>query len=448
MSSSSWSFLTGAATRPGSRELLRSASRRRPCARAGRRTRRRRCPGRCPRASSPSSSGTSTCGPDERRRARATGRSGRRRRRASTTSRRRRCASSAISKSSSEVRVDLLVDDHAGRRVRDVDERRAALGVGADRLAHLAVMSRSWVLRSVVTWISRTGGYPTRPMATALREQPRRLPGRGGSLHRRARRGVLPPLRGPQGELRARADLRALRRSDDARRAPASSPARPSAGGAGETELWRFACEGYLGNLTRGGGRGDRRARGVAQATVDGEEIPYRHAAPDDRERARPRPARAARSGPDRAGRGAPEAALDARTTEKRREGTRALGAPDLPRALRALRLPARGARRAGAGVSRRDRGAARGRIRPTPARAASASRSRRRAATTCSASSARSEWDAGFPGDRMVPALEWTLDGLGIDLSAQENVHLDLEPRPQKSPARVLRADRGARAA
>jgi hypothetical protein len=45
------------------------------------------------------------------------------------------------------------------------------------------------------------------------------------------------------------------------------------------------------------------------------------------------------------------------------------------------------------------------------------------------------SDWDEGFPADRMVPALEWTLDGLGIDLSAQGNVQLDLEPRPQKSP-------------
>jgi hypothetical protein len=45
------------------------------------------------------------------------------------------------------------------------------------------------------------------------------------------------------------------------------------------------------------------------------------------------------------------------------------------------------------------------------------------------------SEWDEFLPADQMVPALEWTLDGLGIDLRAQENVHLDLENRPQKSP-------------
>jgi hypothetical protein len=44
-------------------------------------------------------------------------------------------------------------------------------------------------------------------------------------------------------------------------------------------------------------------------------------------------------------------------------------------------------------------------------------------------------EWDEGFPAQQMVPALEWTLAGLGIDLRAQENVHLDIEPRPKKTP-------------
>jgi oligoendopeptidase F len=44
-------------------------------------------------------------------------------------------------------------------------------------------------------------------------------------------------------------------------------------------------------------------------------------------------------------------------------------------------------------------------------------------------------EWDSGFPASKMVPALESTLAGLGIDLRAQENVHLDLEPRPTKTP-------------
>jgi hypothetical protein len=44
-------------------------------------------------------------------------------------------------------------------------------------------------------------------------------------------------------------------------------------------------------------------------------------------------------------------------------------------------------------------------------------------------------EWDAGFPKDRMVPALEATLADLGVDLRTQRNVELDLEDRPNKTP-------------
>ncbi|MGB2953988.1 MAG: hypothetical protein WBB74_11460 [Gaiellaceae bacterium] len=43
--------------------------------------------------------------------------------------------------------------------------------------------------------------------------------------------------------------------------------------------------------------------------------------------------------------------------------------------------------------------------------------------------------WDAFFPADRMLPALEATLADLGIDLRSQQNVHLDLEQRPSKTP-------------
>ena len=43
--------------------------------------------------------------------------------------------------------------------------------------------------------------------------------------------------------------------------------------------------------------------------------------------------------------------------------------------------------------------------------------------------------WDDFFPADKMLPALEATLSDLGIDLRSQENVHLDLEQRPSKSP-------------
>ena len=44
-------------------------------------------------------------------------------------------------------------------------------------------------------------------------------------------------------------------------------------------------------------------------------------------------------------------------------------------------------------------------------------------------------EWDEGFPSERMVPALEATLADLGIDLAAQRNIELDTEDRPNKSP-------------
>jgi hypothetical protein len=42
---------------------------------------------------------------------------------------------------------------------------------------------------------------------------------------------------------------------------------------------------------------------------------------------------------------------------------------------------------------------------------------------------------DSVFPADRLVASLADTLAGLGIDLSAQANVHLDAEPRRTKSP-------------
>jgi hypothetical protein len=44
-------------------------------------------------------------------------------------------------------------------------------------------------------------------------------------------------------------------------------------------------------------------------------------------------------------------------------------------------------------------------------------------------------EADARFPAASLVPALRDTLAGLGIDLDAQANVVVDVEPRPKKSP-------------
>jgi hypothetical protein len=42
---------------------------------------------------------------------------------------------------------------------------------------------------------------------------------------------------------------------------------------------------------------------------------------------------------------------------------------------------------------------------------------------------------DSRFPGERLLPSLAETLEGLGIDIGAQPGVHLDVERRPKKSP-------------
>jgi hypothetical protein len=44
-------------------------------------------------------------------------------------------------------------------------------------------------------------------------------------------------------------------------------------------------------------------------------------------------------------------------------------------------------------------------------------------------------QWDEQFPKEKMLPALEVTLADLGIDLRSQQNVELDVEHRPKKSP-------------
>jgi hypothetical protein len=44
-------------------------------------------------------------------------------------------------------------------------------------------------------------------------------------------------------------------------------------------------------------------------------------------------------------------------------------------------------------------------------------------------------QFDDAFPRERMLPALEATLQGLGVDVAKQPNVHVDAEERPRKSP-------------
>jgi hypothetical protein len=198
-------------------------------------------------------------------------------------------------------------------------------------------------------------------------------------------------------------------------------------------ELWRFACEGYLGNITKVQEEKVAGLEATLDVQVDGEAIGFRDL--------RPRIA----NEPDRGKRERLEFARNEATEEKltplylegftrAQEGVRALGAENyvdlyrrfgleldaLATQCRALladteevfenaadRLFRKGV---GIGLAEAERWDVTRVLRATG-------------------------WDSGFPADRMLPALEATLSGLGVDLGSQANVHLDLEDRKLKSP-------------
>jgi len=199
------------------------------------------------------------------------------------------------------------------------------------------------------------------------------------------------------------------------------------------TELWRFACDGFLGNLTREHQTRIAETEAALEVAVDGETIPYRMLRV------------ALANEPDRGKRQRLEEArvrlldehmnpilLDAARID--REAVQQLGAPnyyelhkrfgfrldELAEECReVLDETEKLWEREGDRVFRSRLGIGLDEARP---------------------------WDVGrlfrapeldqmYPEDRMLPALEATLTDLGIDLHAQKNVHLDIERRPQKSP-------------
>ncbi len=199
------------------------------------------------------------------------------------------------------------------------------------------------------------------------------------------------------------------------------------------TELWRFACEGFLGNLTR-----EHQAR-VAQveaeltATVDGETIPYRMmrvvmSNQPDRDKRRRLEEERVRLLDEHLNPVYLEAA------EIDRDAVRKLGAAnyfelytrfgfrldELAEECReVLDETEKLWERAGDDLFRSRLGIGLDEARPWDvARLFRAP-----------------ELDGQYPPDRMLPALEATLTELGIDLRSQQNVHLDLESRPSKSP-------------
>jgi hypothetical protein len=202
-------------------------------------------------------------------------------------------------------------------------------------------------------------------------------------------------------------------------------------GGRNVRELWRFACEGYLGNFV------SEEEEKIAEAEtntvkVGDEDIQYR----DLRPRIANEDDRPARERLERARNEATEGhnALYISKHDVVHRETERLGQPNYTELYRGFEYPldelAEQCRRfldsterlwedAGDRFFRSRIGLGLGELERWDA-----SRVFRGAA-----------WDSAFPKDRMVPALEATLSDLGVDLRAQRNVELDLEDRPNKSP-------------
>jgi hypothetical protein len=203
--------------------------------------------------------------------------------------------------------------------------------------------------------------------------------------------------------------------------------------GARSRELWRFACEGYIGNLTREHQERIAELEAELEAEVDGDKVGYRMLRPtisNEPDRGKRERLELARNeltdehlnsiyleGHRRSHEAARELGRETYLDLYRRFGMELDELGDQCRALldsterlwedigdRFLRA------RAGVGLDEAERWDVWRAFR-APA------------------------WDSGFPADRMLPALETTLSDLGIDLKAQENVHLDVEQRPLKSP-------------
>jgi hypothetical protein len=202
-------------------------------------------------------------------------------------------------------------------------------------------------------------------------------------------------------------------------------------GGRNVRELWRFACEGYLGNFV------SEEEEKIAEAethtvTVGGEDIPYR----DLRPRIANEDDRARREVLERARNEATEEhnGLYIRKNQVVHRETERLGAPNYTELYRGFRFPLddladqcrhfldsteRLWEDAGDRFFRSRIGLGLGEIERWDV-----ARVFRGAG-----------WDEAFPKDRMLPALEATLSDLGVDLHGQRNVELDLEDRPNKTP-------------
>ena len=198
-------------------------------------------------------------------------------------------------------------------------------------------------------------------------------------------------------------------------------------------ELWRFACEGHLGQLTKELEEKVAQAEAQLSATVDGEEIPFRMLKP------------AIMNEPDRGKRERLERIRNELVEEhlnplyleghaRTREAVRTLGSDNYFELYKRFGYDLDGlAQQCRAFLASTETihtkivdQVFRERVGLPLAEAERWDKDRMMRAP---------KWDVGFPADRMVPALRETLRNLGVDLDAQENVHLDIESRPTKDP-------------
>jgi hypothetical protein len=204
-------------------------------------------------------------------------------------------------------------------------------------------------------------------------------------------------------------------------------------GSNGIRELWRFACEGYLGQLTKEFEEKVARLEAELKTTVDGEEIGFRMIRPAIANASE----RSKRERLERARNELVEEHLNPIHLEGHaavRNAVREFGAPNyfelykkfgfdlesLAEQCRAFLDSTEHLHEKIADKLFRDR------VGVPLAEAERWDTPRMMRGST---------WDDAFPADRMIPALRRTLADLGVDLDSQENVHLDVENRPLKDP-------------
>lgn len=197
-------------------------------------------------------------------------------------------------------------------------------------------------------------------------------------------------------------------------------------------ELWRFACEGFLGRLAQHEEEAIAELEASLEATVEGERIPFRMLRP----RLANEPEQARRAALDRARLELVEQTNPTRleALERLREGVAELGAGSVRELYERFGL------RLGSLAGQCERFLAEteelyvhafDRLLRTRIGLGLDEAGRWDVSRALRAPG----WDGEFPGEGMLPALEGTLAGLGIDLRAQRNIHVDAEDRPTKDP-------------